>query len=300
MTGRTWRAGWGAAVLTLVATGWGLGCGSADAPGTGAGVREGSTGAEESTGGTTGAGWPSRPPMVSASEGGASSEDDGVVFLLEPDGGGSSLVECDVYAQDCPLGERCGLWFDGGDIGSRCMELEPEPVGKGQPCHYEGGLDGHDDCDLGLTCWDLDAEGNGVCIAMCTGNPSNPTCADPNDVCVGKDFLFCFPRCYPLDDNCPAGCGCYPTGDEFGCFPDASGDMGTYGDPCEFINVCDPGHVCLNGSVVPGCAGASGCCSPFCELDVGGCPDGLECHAWFEEGAAPPWYESLGVCALLE
>lgn len=271
-----------------------LGCEVADPLGGGDGAGPMMEEAETaSTGGTTGAPAP-RPPVVS---GGESSGDDGVAFLMEPDGG-TSLVECDVYSQDCPDGQRCGLWLDAGnDVGSRCMQLVPDPARKGEACHYEGGFDGRDDCDIGLTCWDLDAEGYGVCVAMCTGDSSNPTCEDPNDVCVGKSALFCFPRCFPLDDNCPAGCGCYPLQDDFGCLPDASGDMGGYGDPCEFINVCDPGHVCLAAEAVPDCAGG-GCCTPFCDLGMTACPDALECVPWFEEGSAPPWYENLGACVL--
>lgn len=299
----TARMGRSERFLTAVArsaallVGTGLGCGVPDHPAIGGGEQAAAT--EGSTGTSTDGGGPLRPPVVSVSEssGGEPSEDDGALFLVEPDGGSAS-VECDVYAQDCPVGERCGLWLDGGDLGTRCMELVPEPAGKGQPCHYEGELDGSDDCDIGLTCWDLDPDGNGVCIAMCSGDVSNPTCADPNDVCVGKDFLFCFPRCYPLDDNCPAGCGCYPSNDELGCFPDASGDMGVYGDPCELVNVCDPGHVCLAASAIPDCDGPVGCCAPFCDLDVGDCPEGLDCVPWFEEGSAPPWYEDLGACML--
>ena len=41
---------------------------------------------------------------------------------------------------------------------------------------------------------------------------------------------------------------CYPRGinEVFTCVPDASGEMGVYGDPCEYINVCDPGLFCAS------------------------------------------------------
>jgi hypothetical protein len=244
-----------------------------------------------------------------------SGSDDGVVFLVMPDGGGISF-ECDIFAQDCPAGEKCMPWAnDGGNSwnATRCSPIADNPGQPGDECTVEGsGTSGIDDCDLGSMCWDVDPETNmGVCVAMCTGDASNPICEDPDTSCaIANDgaIVLCLPNCDPILQDCPAGQACYPIQDAWSCAPDASGETGTYGDPCEFINVCDPGYICLGAAAVPpgeACQGSAGCCTAVCDLTdpaghnqcegVGG---GQQCVAWYEEGSAPPGYEDVGACAI--
>lgn len=233
---------------------------------------------------------------------GVDGDDDGNTFIMEPDGGGSSY-ECDLYGVNtCGAGRKCAIvWGGTSPVGTVCAQIAPDPAQRNETC-FATAVDGAtDDCDDGLVCWDQDGEGQGLCVQLCDGPAASPSCPDPNDMCVGKDLALCFPRCYPLDDNCPAGCGCYPVNNELSCAPDASGDMGAYGDECEFLNVCDPGNVCLEASHVPGCGGAVGCCAEFCDLLDPACPDtelGVECVPWFEEDEARPGYENLGACVL--
>jgi hypothetical protein len=111
--------------------------------------------------------------------------------------------------------------------------------------------------------------------------------------------------CDPILQDCAADEGCYPIRKAWGCASDASGAVGAYGDACEFVNACDPGLTCLNVDAVPGCGGAVGCCSEFCELSdprgdaqCSGVAGGQVCLAWYEAGAAPPGYEDVGVCAV--
>ncbi len=93
---------------------------------------------------------------------------------------------------------------------------------------------------------------------------------------------------------------CVANQGSFSCAVDASGDAGAYGDPCEFLNVCDPGLACLNPENLPDCdMQNAGCCTPFCDLGNPSCPDqALNCTAWFEEGQAPNGFENLGICVL--
>jgi hypothetical protein len=84
--------------------------------------------------------------------------------------------------------------------------------------------------------------------------------------------------------------------------------MGAYGDPCEFINVCDPGLICLDAATVPPgqpCEGAAGCCTEICDLSdpagdmqCAGAAEGQTCQPWYEEDSAPIGFEDVGVCAL--
>lgn len=239
----------------------------------------------------------------------------GSVFLGPADQGGSSF-QCDMFTQDCPPGEKCMPWAnDGGGAwnATRCSPIAENPAADGEPCHAEGSAtSGVDDCERGTMCWDVDPKTlEGVCVDFCVGTYDHPYCEDPSEVCpITGDgaILVCVPTCNPLQTDCLEGEACYPVGQYWLCAPDASGDLGAYGDPCEFINVCDSGLVCLDASTVPPgqpCEGAAGCCTEFCDLgdrlgdmQCAGAAEGQTCQAWYDAGTAPPGYEEVGVCAL--
>jgi hypothetical protein len=242
----------------------------------------------------------------------AGSEDIGAAFIQDPDGGGVN-IECDVWAQDCPVGEKCMPWAnDGGSSwnATRCSPLDPNPAQVGDPCIVEGsGTSGIDNCDIAAMCWDVDPETNeGVCTAFCSGSEANPVCADPDTTCVIANegtLILCLPSCDPLIQDCGEGQGCYPIDASFACAPDAGNEQGAYGDACEFVNVCDPGLFCASPDAVPNCVGAVGCCSEFCDLaamqpddQCSGANDGQLCTPWYGEDRAPPGYEDVGACAI--
>ncbi len=224
-------------------------------------------------------------------------------FVVEPDGGGGS-IECDIWAQDCAEGEKCMPWAnDGGNSwnSTTCSPVSANPKQEGDECQREG--DAVDNCDKSMMCWDVNEEGNGTCVAFCTGSEAAPMC-NPGQTCTianGGVLILCLPSCDPLAQDCSPGQACYPITDGFVCAPDASGEeMGGQGDPCMYINACDAGLACLTGEFVPDCASDS-CCSAFCELpDSGDCPGDSVCDPWYEEGMAPPGYENLGACIIPE
>ena len=116
---------------------------------------------------------------------------------------------------------------------------------------------------------------------------------------------MCLPECDPLVQDCPDGQACYPVGVDWTCAPDVSGDLGTFGDSCQAINVCDGGLICVDASLVPGCDAAAGCCTEVCDhLDpdadaaCAGSAGGQQCEPWYAEGAVPPGYESVGACVI--
>lgn len=261
---------------------------------------------EEGSSGGDGAQTSTTAVEVEAESSGSESTGEEPNSFIEPiDAGGS--YECDLWVQDCPEGEKCTVWAnDGGNAwnATRCVPVVDEPGGPGDPCTVEGNaVSGLDTCAVGALCWDVDPETNeGVCREYCQGDESNPFCEDPETQCGGpRNFPLCLPSCCPIEQDCSLGQGCYPISDTFGCAPDASGETGGYADPCEFINVCDPGLACLGPEATPGCEGYSGCCAPFCVIGSMACaelhPD-LECVAWYDEGLAPPGLEHTGVCIL--
>jgi hypothetical protein len=235
----------------------------------------------------------------------------GCQFLCAPDGGGTT-PHCDVWAQDCPDGEKCMPWANDGGGGwnaLRCAPLDDSPAAVGDACVVEGsGVSGIDDCGISAMCWGVDGETNtGTCVAFCGGTEADPTCDDPATSCAITNegvLNLCLPVCDPLLQDCAEGTGCYPVEERFFCVPDAGEKDGAFGSQCDYINVCDPGLFCATAETVPECYG-NGCCSTYCdftEADASGmCPGasgGQECIPWYEAGQAPPGLETLGVCAI--
>lgn len=270
-----------------------------------AGSSSGSSGEAPSDGssaaGTTMA--PEEPEPGSDGDG-----DSGSNFLENPDGGGAAF-ECDPFTQNCPAGQKCMYWAnDGGSSwnATRCSDIAPDADEVGEPCTVEGGgTSGIDSCVLGAMCWDIDPEtGEGTCAELCLGSESELFCSDPSMICSGRGPYLCLPTCCPIEQDCPEGQACYPLHNTFTCAPDASGDQGGFGDICEFINVCDPGLLCLSASSLPPglpCEGAAGCCTAVCQTDETSCSlldPALECTPWYDEGTAPPGLELLGACTL--
>lgn len=304
----------------LLCAGLAVGCGSVDDPITDSGATpDDDDGAEGSTSFNPGTGVdPSDTTPTTGMTSGASTGDDdgpgdssGSVFIEDPDGGGVAF-ECDLFAQDCPEGEKCMPWANDGGTwnATRCSPIMENPGQPGDECTVEGNsATGIDSCDIAMQCWDVDPKTNtGVCVAMCTGDESNPICEDPDTTCsIANDgaIVLCLPVCDPIIQDCVDGQACYPIAEDWVCGPDASGEMGVYGDPCEFINVCDPGLICDIPEATPGCVGALGCCTEVCDLtdpagnaQCQGEAQGQECIPWYPPEATPPGYEDVGTCTI--
>ncbi len=203
---------------------------------------------------------------------------------------------------------------DGGHYWNafKCTPVDPNPNGLYEPCTVEGSnVSGVDDCEIHMMCWNVDPETNvGTCYGMCTGSAEDPGCEDPYAQCILYSdgvVILCYPNCDPLTQDCPGNDLCIgdPSGNGFVCVPDASGEAGAYGDPCEYLNVCDPGLFCAAVEIVPGCVSSVGCCTEFCDLthplgngQCAGEAGGAECVPWYEIGTAPARYEHVGACVI--
>lgn len=235
----------------------------------------------------------------------------GTVFVMADMGGGGT---CDVFAQDCPKGDKCMPWADdgGGSWNSTtCTPVMRDPGQRGDTCSVEGnGVSGIDDCDLGLMCYNVQSKTNmGVCFELCGGSPAAPTC-DEGLCAVYNDgnLPLCLPDCDPLLQDCGGGqlCLASPNANGFVCILDAlPASMGDHGAPCTFVNDCDPGLFCGVTEIVAGCGNPSGCCAEFCDLSQAdpssqctGQPEGEECQPWYGADAPPPGYEDVGFCGV--
>ncbi len=226
--------------------------------------------------------------------------------FLSCDSDPGDMEECDMLAQDCPEGEKCMPWADGGGSSwnaTKCSPIDPDPKQPGEACVVEGSpVSGVDNCAKASMCWDVDPENEGVCIAFCEGTSVEDATCDPGFSCTlnaDLSLILCLPDCDPLAQDCPGDELCIPADEKWNwtCVLDASGEAGVYGDPCEAPNACDRGLYCLAPEYVEGCEGV-GCCSPFCDTSKANtCPgDTQECIPWYEEGMAPPGRENIGIC----
>ncbi|MCB9568990.1 MAG: hypothetical protein H6710_17535 [Myxococcales bacterium] len=217
--------------------------------------------------------------------------------------------ECNIWLQDCPPCQKCTAWSDMAEWGAawdelRCVPLVPSPKQAFEPCTVQGPFaSGLDDCDEGLFCWDVDQDSVGYCIAFCAGSFDAPECPYPGHCLSNQLFTICHPLCEPLLQDCPDNDSCLPLdGGEWVCLPDGSAPgEGKEGDPCESVNYCDPGLICAEPALVPGCQ-ALGCCATICDLDQPNtCPlkdQGAECVPFYAMGEAPPGKENVGFCGL--
>jgi hypothetical protein len=242
----------------------------------------------------------------------------------DPCGGESSEVECNVWDQDCPPGQKCVVWGEQEDIpvderrpeNAKCVAVVCDAKEPGEECRAQGGfLNGVDNCDKTSQCWVRDFQDdqneNGICVPFCGGDSGvgSRLCHDPgNRACVvfwGYEwFGLCMPRCDPLVQACDEllmeGHTCLPNDEEvFACYIHVVNSQGSVGDSCDFYNGCDPGLVCAEGSELAGCdSGLLGCCTPFCDTtEANSCPgaaNGEECvDVW-----ADPLNPDAGVCSL--
>jgi hypothetical protein len=223
---------------------------------------------------------------------------EGEMFVPMLEDGGTHA--CDPWAQDCPSGEKCVAYsVSGGNWdANRCVAITGEGQ-QGDACTYSGTADSIDDCGVDSFCWNVNADGVGVCTAFCEGTPDSPAC-DPDQGCTianNGSINLCLQSCDPLLQDCEEGSVCfYDFGGDFVC-TFAGGEILT-GGACGFINDCAPGNVCLGAEALPECDGAT-CCGAFCSLSDPACATvGTECSSFFEEGTAPPAYVDVGVCII--
>jgi hypothetical protein len=211
------------------------------------------------------------------------------------------ISECDIFMQNCPLGEKCVPYAANGGSwdADKCVPVLGNGM-VGEACMYGGIVEATDDCDETSACWDVmdvNGEAIGTCAAFCMGTSDAPICPVGTSCLQGNDSLaFCVEGCNPLTQECPNGEACFWATDAFNCIFTTE-DVPT-GQPCGYINDCAEGNSCITGSLVPNCLGAA-CCASFCDLDcgLGLCPQpGTECVPFFENGQAPIGSADIGVC----
>lgn len=218
---------------------------------------------------------------------------------------GPSLPGCDVFAQDCPEGQKCAWtsYFD-TEENMGCVPLAPDPQQPGEPCVYEtepmyGYPTGVDNCDKAAMCLSSGTPGEGICVGLCKGSGWAPYCDDGYTCVGGRTHWYCQRDCDPLVQDCPMGyrCSLDQQGFVFGCQIEYDVPQVGLGKPCSSEWECEPGLTCAWGETVPGCIG-QGCCTKWCDLtdpafDCG--LDGQQCEV-VEVDRWVQWPDHLGIC----
>ncbi len=243
--------------------------------------------------------------MSSGDTGSSGDDSAGIGFITDPDGGygrcGKKLpagtqaltIECSLQDQDCCPGDACRAWDnDAGDTwnATRCVPLDPDAGQVGEPCTAEASaVSGADSCDIGLMCWEVDAETlEGTCAQYC--GEEGPECVGKGEVCTrfNDGFLpLCLHGCDPLTPQCADGLGCYPSGQEFVCLREGERAHldGVFHTECPAGTFAAPPGV-------EGCVGGEPCCVSFCDVtEPEACGADVECLPYFEE----PLPEQLAV-----
>jgi len=240
------------------------------------------------------------------------SPDDGTAFLpadseSETDG---TRPQCDFWGQDCPEDEKCVPSFSPTSDGVWDTHYCVPITGSGSPgdsCTFDGPIvHGKDDCDATSVCVTFTELGS--CMEMCHGTEDQPSCPITDGNCImGPNNILnlCVDRCNPIADDCGnSSHACLPNFDgngfsDFICFWPS--DHIPYGEPCEYVNACESGTVCIGDDAFSeaGCGSPNGCCTRYCDTsqpadDVCTFP-GQECVSWWEVGETPlPGLEDLG------
>jgi len=194
---------------------------TADATGT---TTTGTTTTGTTTGATTGA---TTGEMTSSGE-------EGCMFIDCSDAGSSCAVgvegigaprcsPCDVWAQDCPDGEKCTAWASNGSNvwdHTRCVSIGPDK--PGDPCTVESWLaSGADSCELDAMCWYIDENTlQGTCVSLCEGTSEDASCPEPGSDCVVTNdgvLNLCLQNCDPILQDCPPGNMCIMSGNAGVC-----------------------------------------------------------------------------------
>jgi hypothetical protein len=277
------RIGWIGSIFALMASCGDSAAGTAVADATGP-ASEGTVGVSTTSGQVGSSG---ESPTGGETAGTAGTTDVGIT--TEVDSGcdflafcqfdaGPSVLECDIYVQDCPQGQKCAPWApDGPDLyaGAHCVPV----TGDGQPgeaCVATDRDEGLDDCARGSKCWDLDAEQHGQCVALCSGSQDTPACAWGDGIHVCElDFetlALCRAPCDPLQSECGEGMQCVPAAEQFLCVK-VSGPLHGQDELCASELECAEGLVCTGPLNVPPACDEMFCCQPYCQLPDGACPD---------------------------
>ena len=201
--------------------------------------------------------------------------------------------ECDVFAQDCPVGEKCTYDMSHQPPATVCASVTGDKP-PGDDCLSDGM--GHDDCDASSMCYEQDVLGFivGTCVSFCTGSPAAPDCPAlnhegdwlPHECSLhwtdgwSAGLAVCASDCDMVAHDCPNEEKCVPIFeyDDSHCVP-VLGQVPP-GGGCtvrseQGLDDCDASSTCVGANE----DGTGGTCVAMCwgTYDVLECPENSSC-----------------------
>lgn len=132
------------------------------------------------------------------------------------------LWECSPLDQDCARTHRCVPYPTDGGIASAtaCVPVPATPDELGEPCTRDAVGLAADTCGAGAVCMGGFGQRAGVCVELCHGSRSDPTCQGGRCVFGNMGAPYCLAQCDPQMPVCDGVCTGSPY-DPFGsCIPE--------------------------------------------------------------------------------
>ncbi|MDC0669749.1 hypothetical protein [Nannocystis radixulma] len=224
-------------------------------------------------------------------------------FVIKPDLPTPGAA-CDAWQDTCPEGQKCKPFADilGPWASASCVPVADVPRPTGETCTTPE-FSIIDECERGAVCHGLGTAEGLRCHALCTGSPTERSCADECSWCFtnGDVAGVCLFPCDPRAHDCPQGQSCQILAEAPRFICGVGAGTSAAGESCAAA-ACSEGTACVDAALVPGCADAK-CCAPVCDLES---PDtcaaalpGTTCAAWpvsgpeFQDACRPA---GLGLC----
>lgn len=212
-------------------------------------------------------------------------------------------VACDLWAQDCPPGQKCTFGSSQPNLCDlkQCVTVVDDPLPLGAPCTPPPDLCGPDDCELGALCTPLWIDGDPVCHPLCGGSAEAPICALGFTCLPAGDLGVCAPTCDPVAQTCPEEQACYVLPGGAACAPEEGLHEQLY-EECDpnWLNGCAQGLLCVPSGAALECGLQGGhCCVPMCDVDAVNMCTGKDqtCAPLYTDEPAPFGLEHVGFCS---
>lgn len=132
------------------------------------------------------------------------------------------LWECSPLDQDCGPSDKCVPYpTDGGIVSaSACVPIPASPDPLGASCTRDSVTFAADTCGAGAVCMGGFGERAGVCVELCQGSRSDPTCNVGRCVFSSNGGPYCLASCDPEQPDCDGFCTGSPFDASESCVPE--------------------------------------------------------------------------------
>lgn len=130
--------------------------------------------------------------------------------------------DCSPLDQDCHRSKRCVPYPTDGGIASAaaCVPIPETPNRLGESCSRDAANFSADTCGAGAVCMGGFGKRTGICVELCRGSDSEPTCSVGRCTFGNMGAPYCLPECDPLMPVCDGVCTASPFDPSGSCVPE--------------------------------------------------------------------------------